>query len=368
MPPLVSIVLNNFNYEPYLATAIDSALAQDHPDVEVVVVDDGSTDGSWDVISGYGDRIVAILQENAGQPRALNRGFEESRGEIVLFLDSDDFLYETAASSVVAAWADGCVKVQYRLSMVDRDGRRTGALPAVDVPLPSGDVRPLIARSGGYLWPVTSGNAYSRALLDELMPIPEQDFQGAADSYLNLLAPFYGSVISLQPELGAYRVHGANAWVGRGGAAQLRRFIEHDWRNQHYVLETARRHGYSLPEDLVMRDWWHVLHRLSYLRLDPEGHPAPGDTRLGLTRAGLRAIRHRPEFSGAEVLYYALLMVGIAVAPGPLARPLVTWANTGKPRPRWLRLARRAARAVKLPRLRRGAPSADDQGTPELNA
>src|SRR3954447_21770694 len=77
-----SVVVNNHNYARFLSDAIDSALSQTHPDTEVIVVDDGSTDGSPEVISGYGDNITAILNEWGGQGSAVNAGFAASSGEL----------------------------------------------------------------------------------------------------------------------------------------------------------------------------------------------------------------------------------------------------------------------------------------------
>jgi glycosyltransferase involved in cell wall biosynthesis len=89
--PLVSIVVNNFNYGRFLRQSIESALAQDHPRTEVIVVDDASTDGSVEIIRSFGDRIVPVCQErNGGQAAALNAGFAASRGELIIFLDADD--------------------------------------------------------------------------------------------------------------------------------------------------------------------------------------------------------------------------------------------------------------------------------------
>src|SRR3954449_8708213 len=101
----VAVVVNNFNYERFLSTAIESALAQTHPDVEVVVVDDGSTDGSREVIAGYGDRVRAVYKENGGQASAFNAAFAACTGDVVIFLDADDALLPQTAARAAAAFA-----------------------------------------------------------------------------------------------------------------------------------------------------------------------------------------------------------------------------------------------------------------------
>src|SRR6185436_17643644 len=80
----VSVLINNFNYAEFVGAAIQSAVAQG-PGVEVIVVDDGSTDDSREAIEAHSDRVTAIFQENAGQAAAFNTGFAASRGEIVVF-------------------------------------------------------------------------------------------------------------------------------------------------------------------------------------------------------------------------------------------------------------------------------------------
>src|SRR3546814_148739 len=95
----VSIVIANYNYARFLRRCIDSALGQDHPQVEVVVVDDASSDESAAVIRSYGSRVVPCLKKsNGGHAAAFNAGFAASRGEVVFFLDADDYLYPDARS------------------------------------------------------------------------------------------------------------------------------------------------------------------------------------------------------------------------------------------------------------------------------
>src|SRR5579885_728740 len=92
MAPRVSVLINNHNYGRFLGAAIDSVLAQGLPaeDLELIVVDDGSTDDSRAVIASYGARVKAVLQERGGQTSAVNAGFRASAGEIVFLLDADD--------------------------------------------------------------------------------------------------------------------------------------------------------------------------------------------------------------------------------------------------------------------------------------
>lgn len=90
--PLVSCVIAVYNGQRYLHEAIDSLLAQDYPLIEIVIVDDGSTDDTSAVIERYGDRVVALRQKNQGVSVARNRGVDRATGELICFLDADDRL------------------------------------------------------------------------------------------------------------------------------------------------------------------------------------------------------------------------------------------------------------------------------------
>lgn len=81
----LSINIPNYNYGRYVRSAIESALHVDWSDVEVIVVDDGSTDDSWDVISAFGDQVIAVRQSNSGPRVACNEGFARSTGDVVIF-------------------------------------------------------------------------------------------------------------------------------------------------------------------------------------------------------------------------------------------------------------------------------------------
>ncbi len=103
--PLVSVVIVSYNQREFLEAAILSVLEQDHPRVELIVVDGASTDGSVEILERYRDRIAKlIIEKDRGQSDALNKGFTHARGEICNWLCSDDLLVPGALSAVAAAW------------------------------------------------------------------------------------------------------------------------------------------------------------------------------------------------------------------------------------------------------------------------
>ena len=178
--PLVSIVINNFNYAHFVGAAIDSALAQSYSPVEVIVVDDGSTDNSREVISSYGNRLLAIFKPNGGHASAFNSGFGASHGEIVIFLDADDVLLPEAVTETVHIWTPGVSKVQWVLTSVDANLSPLGTtVPYAPYAMPSGDWQRY--RAGPLRTPPTSGNAFARELLEQLMPLSETYWHQSAE-------------------------------------------------------------------------------------------------------------------------------------------------------------------------------------------
>ena len=91
MIPLISIVITNYNYSNYIGDAIESAINQDYPNKEIVVVDDGSTDDSINVIGRYAKEVILVQQSNGGVSSARNTGVTNSNGDFIAFLDADDY-------------------------------------------------------------------------------------------------------------------------------------------------------------------------------------------------------------------------------------------------------------------------------------
>ncbi|MQU61386.1 glycosyltransferase [Pseudomonas helleri] len=92
----ISVVTISFNQVGYLKQCIDSVLDQDYNDIEYIIVDPGSTDGSRELIESYGDRIIKIFEPDSGPANGLNNGFRIATGDIFYFINSDDYVYPGA--------------------------------------------------------------------------------------------------------------------------------------------------------------------------------------------------------------------------------------------------------------------------------
>lgn len=126
---MVSVVIPNYNYASYLSEAIDSALAQSYPKVEVIVVDDGSTDASETVLRGYDGRVRWFRQRNQGVSAARNGGIGASRGELVAFLDADDvWLPQKIERQLPLLRHPGVGMVYTGLQYIDVAGRPLGTV------------------------------------------------------------------------------------------------------------------------------------------------------------------------------------------------------------------------------------------------
>lgn len=243
----ISVVINNFNYAKFLGAAIESALEQTHPDVEVVVVDDGSTDHSRELIASFDASVHAVLQENRGQGGAFNAGYAASSGEAIIFLDADDVLLPGAALAAAhEAEHKGVSQIHWQLQDVDAGGRPTGELTPGE-PVADGDLLEDILSEGPLQWssPPTSGNAWPRWYLEQVMPVPEAEFHLAADAYLMALAPLYGQLCALKSPQSQYRRHGANSWGG-GYDEIARANREVSRKLLPIAAEHARRRGFTV--------------------------------------------------------------------------------------------------------------------------
>lgn len=216
--PLVSILINNYNYGRFLGAAIDSAINQTYSNTEIIVVDDGSTDNSREIISKYNGQIVPILKENGGQPSAFNAGFAASIGEIICLLDSDDVFSQDKVEEVVNVFASHpdigwCF---HPLKLIDTNtGKLLGstvAFPRLEHNISTRcDFRTQM-KSGKlpFFAPSTSGLCFTRSLLDLILPMPDSVGRICADRYVCEIAIALSTGFFLEKELTVQGIHDRN--------------------------------------------------------------------------------------------------------------------------------------------------------------
>ena len=331
----ISIIINNYNYERFLTEAIDSALAQTYENVEVIVVDDGSTDGSRKIIAEYGKRIIPILQPNGKQGAAFNNGFAHSKGDIIIFLDADDYLYPYAVEKIVSVWQPNISKVHYRLDVVDTNGQTNGnSYPSGGQPLDYGNLTSTLLDIGTYRGVPTSGNALNRQAMLPNFPIPVE-FNTTSDDYLSVLIPLHGDVIAIEEPLGAYRIHDSNQWalVDLAGS-RFRRFIKHDLQRCSLLKQKGETLGHIVPDDLEIRSFGRVWSRLVSLRLEPQQHLIESDTPLKLIFWGIRALWQFPHHTVLKKILFSAWFIWVGLMPPPLAKIVINWLFMPKSRPK----------------------------------
>jgi len=327
----VSLLINNFNYAPFVGTAIESALKQDHPDCEVIVVDDGSTDDSWRVIESFGDSVRASRQENSGQGAAYNNLWSMARGDYVLFLDADDCLDRNAVSTCLDATTDDTASVQFRLRLMDESGAiLPGAVPYL---MHDGYVTPIVRRFVHYAGPPGSGNFYSARAIARAFPLDAPFWRRGADTIPFVAAAFAGRITPLRRALGSYRLHRARV---RERAAGILGNIDKTYRATMEAAERRRKgslamlrqgYGVSLPGPFLPPPSEVRMRALSW-RLDRENHPYP-DTRASLLQLQRETLRNWPGFGRLEKLTLMSWMMLVLSLPTPLVRRLAATNISG---------------------------------------
>jgi glycosyltransferase involved in cell wall biosynthesis len=220
MKPLVSIIINNYNYGQFIGDAIDSALAQTYQPIEIIVVDDGSTDHSCDVINHYGSKLMSIFKKNGGQASTFNVGFKASRGDIICLLDSDDLFYPEKVTEVVAAFQENeNIRWFFHQLKVEKVSTKEVVRLSPDQKSDCYDFRKRM-RAGlnvDLSPPSTSGLCFSRSLLQDVLPMPEAEDIILSDLYLKLSSMALFAGFYLNVPLGVVRVHENNRYTEKQG-------------------------------------------------------------------------------------------------------------------------------------------------------
>lgn len=268
---LVSVLIPNYNYGRYLSHCIESALAQTHPDVEIIVYNDGSTDNSLEILQGYGDKITLLNQPNHGaghtnnQMNAINQAFRASRGQIICLMDSDDAFHVDKVSKVIELFEEHptAVAVETSGQHIDAQGNLLDQrlrLPPLHPAKGYLGQQELLPLTQAYQFPFaglpTSFLCFRRHFLEQVMPLQEDQRDACfVDARLSTLAPLYGGYVCSEEALTYYRVHGQNHFHDRSPL----RFLKCLAQTASFYNEHAPRRGAP-----AVRYWWGKGMRIAY--------------------------------------------------------------------------------------------------------
>ncbi|OQA91401.1 MAG: Chondroitin synthase [Elusimicrobia bacterium ADurb.Bin231] len=238
-----SVIIATYNYGRFIKKAIESILEQDLTSavsVEIIVVDDGSTDNTASVVENFGSKVKYIYQKNRGQAAAFNVGFSVASGDIIAFLDSDDYWLPEKLRLVAEVFKKDpeIGMAQHFMCEVDINDN---PIKAVFEP------RKEYYCLGDYLagktsFTGTSGLAFRKKYLEKIMPIPEELFY-CADEYLyNII--FYSKIYSLNKILGMKKNHGNNWFANTLGNTKR---LENHVKVRKVILE-------KIKEELTKKD------------------------------------------------------------------------------------------------------------------
>jgi glycosyltransferase involved in cell wall biosynthesis len=211
--PRVTVLVDTYNSADFIEEAIDSVLAQEFPpeQLEIIVVDDGSADDTAHRVKKYGDRVQYFYKSNGGHASALNFGISRAAGEIVAFLDGDDYWLPGKLKSVAFEFEKNPETGMVYHNFVYKQEPSQALRPADGLTGFSGflaDDRNSLLNYD--LYP-TATLAFRRSVLQRLLPIPDS-LVVQADAHLSACVVFIAPIKYIDKPLTVYRVHAGNLW------------------------------------------------------------------------------------------------------------------------------------------------------------
>lgn len=241
---LISIVICNYNYSQFISQCIQSALKQTYNNIEIIIVDDGSTDHSREIINSFSDdRIIRIFQGNKGQAAAFNTGFAKCSGEYIAFLDSDDFWFPNKLEKIIPIFKQDNINiVQHNLAVVDEHSKMVGkSHPDIRSGLKN-VIKSYLKENHTGFFSTTSGIVCRKKDLDRIFPL-NTEWQICADVAFTRPMPLFGLTYTVNENLGAYRIHSSNNWMNT--KMQLSDRYENQEKYCDYTNEWLENYGYK---------------------------------------------------------------------------------------------------------------------------
>jgi glycosyltransferase involved in cell wall biosynthesis len=189
-PPLVSVIIPSYNHAQYIGSAIESVLTQTYENIELIIVDDGSSDNSHDVIKAYLEdpRVIAILNKNnRGQSYVFNRALEVAKGEFVSLLPSDDWYLPRKTELQVKKFLSSPENVGVVYAAGQRFFEDTQEIKSVNLPVHTGRILKKLITEGNFIYPVTP--LFKRAVFEKFSM--QEDFRAEGEAIYLRIAIYF---------------------------------------------------------------------------------------------------------------------------------------------------------------------------------
>lgn len=300
--------MTNYNYAQYVGEAIESVLNQTYQNFEIIVVDDGSTDNSKEVLSeyerGHSDKVKVIYKENGGQASGFNAGFSAASGEIIAFLDADDYWYSNKLETVVK-YHKTHAGIQHNLLINNK-------IPFALLEDEVAKQKEMLEKYGSFGTIPTSGLSFRRQSLRGVFPIPEE-YKVCADLYLKMFFLQEGfDLYSLNKAYGNYRHHDNNIWFNNQGIVK-----EYNEITLKYLNDSRKSNNQPLISRLKPAE--------IYVKTGLQLQSIPKESRIGIYGTGGLALELYYELikNGYDVLFFTnseerneqSLLEGLPVVP-----------------------------------------------------
>jgi len=267
--PSASVIITNHNYGEFLSGCIDSALAQGYLDLQIIVVDDNSCDGSRKILQDYGETIdVVLLPETRGQAGAINAGFKRSRGSVIFLLDGDDIFENGKIKRIMDVFRENprigwCI---HRIRIFDD---ATGATVRLSKSRRKGEVdirRTVKSGKVPLRFPSTSGLCFSRKCIQKILPIPESADNMVQERCIWAAAAALETGFYVDDILASVRLHGSNVYTGSPKQEKIR--IKRDMVQCYYMRRdwpVLRRYSNALFGGVLGLSWKKENRRMDYM-------------------------------------------------------------------------------------------------------
>ena len=308
MKPLITALVDTYNHERYIEQALTSVLEQgwSPAELEIVVVDDGSTDKTPEIIQKFAPRVKHLRKENGGQASAFNAGFAEARGELVTILDGDDWWAKGKLAAVAEALEknpDVAAAGHGYTEFHEQSGEVKIHLPDRQrINLSSVEEAHAARRNWRFL--LMGAFTVRRRVLERIMPLPVA-MTFSADNPIQFAAMAMGAVLLEQP-LSYYRIHGQNLYeIAAGDRAKLRRKCE--------MTQVVLRHAYGMLLELgvakecvsaLLDEYWLENSRMRLRQF--------GGSRVHTFEAEMRSFRLTYTNPSAAYRFYKYAIMGAA--------------------------------------------------------